>query len=235
MIAEQVRPTQELDAVTAPIPTAEAADEPPKSPGRALLDQMGGIGGIVYTNVPAIVFSVANAFVPLLTTTAIALGSAVALAVFRVTVRKEKLVSASGGILGVAAAGAITVWTGSPRDFFLFGIWLAFVATVALVASAVVRRPLTGLAWSWFHGRRHAWRDDRAVLRAHDVATLFAAVVFAGRFAVNQTLYLADSTGGLAVAKVVTGFPLTALMALVVIWAFRRSTKRLVTTTAGRR
>ncbi|MEJ2860708.1 DUF3159 domain-containing protein [Actinomycetospora flava] len=63
----------------------------------------------------------------------------------------------------------------------------------------------------------------------HVVATAFAAVVFAGRFAVNRTLHLAEATGGLAAAKVVTGFPLTALMGLVVIWAFRRTTKRLIT------
>jgi hypothetical protein len=46
---------------------------------------------------------------------------------------------------------------------------------------------------------------------------------------VQQWLYLADSTGGLGVARVVMGTPLTVLGALVVVWAFRRSTKLLVT------
>jgi hypothetical protein len=226
-----LRPRQEQDPVTAPVPVAapEPATTPqPASPGTAILAQMGGWPGFLYTNIPAIVFSVANAWLPLLATTGIALASAVALAVYRRVVRGEKVMAASGGIIGVAIAGAITVWTGSPRDFFLVGIWAALAATVALVVSLVVRRPLTGLAWSWFHGRQFAWRDDRRTLRAHDIATGFAAVVFAGRFAVNQTLYLADETGWLAVAKVVTGMPLTAVMALVVVWAFRRSTKRLV-------
>lgn len=235
MITEKPRHRREdLDPVTAPVPVVGAElptvahAAPPRSPGRVMLDAAGGWRGMVYTNIPAIVFSVANASLPLLATTAIALASAVALAVYRMAVRKEKVLSASGGIIGVAIAGAITVWTGSPRDFFLVGIWAALVATVALVASLVARRPLTGLAWSWFHGRQFAWRDDRPTARAHDVATAFAAVVFAGRFAVSQTLYLADATGWLAVARVVTGMPLTALMALVVFWAFRRSTKRLV-------
>jgi hypothetical protein len=257
MITVQTRPAHDRsEAITAPVPvvgpeqrtprrrrtlvpltrvpnTAHQHTDPEpevalKSPGRAMLDQMGGLWGVVYTNVPAIVFSFANSYFPLVTTTAIALASAVVLAVFRVAVRKEKVVAASGGIIGVAFAGAITVWTGSPRDFFLVGIWAAALATVALVVSLVARRPLTGLAWSWFHGKQFAWRDHRKVLRAHDVATLFAAVVFAARFAVNQTLYLADATGLLAVAKLVTGMPLTALMALVAIWAFRRSTKLLI-------
>ncbi|GAA4917575.1 uncharacterized protein DUF3159 [Actinomycetospora succinea] len=237
MIIEQTRPVrEEHDAVTAPVPVARPEDvpttaiaaAPPTSPGKVILEQMGGWPGVVYTNVPAIVFSIANASVPLLTSLAVAMASAVALAVFRLTVRREKLVSASGGIIGVAFAGAITVWTGTARDFFLVGIWLAFAATVVLVGSLVVRRPVTGMAWSWLYGTQFAWREDRGSRRAHDVATAFAAVVFAGRFAVNQWLYLADSTGGLAAAKVVTGFPLTALMGLVVIWAFRRTTKRLI-------
>ncbi|MDD7940344.1 DUF3159 domain-containing protein [Actinomycetospora lutea] len=226
MITEPRPVSGDPDADTAPVPVAGPAA--PASPGAVILAQMGGWWGFVCTNIPAIVFSIANAWFPLLVTTAIALASAVALAVYRMAVRREKVLAASGGIIGVAIAGALTVWTGSPRDFFLVGVWAAFAATVALVVSLVARRPLTGLAWSWFHGKQFAWREDRTVLRAHDLATTLAAVVFAGRFAVNQTLYLADATGWLAVAKVVTGMPLTAVMALVVVWAFRRSTKRLV-------
>jgi hypothetical protein len=52
--------------------------------------------------------------------------------------------------------------------------------------------------------------------------------VLGARFAVQQWLYLADSTTGLGIARVAMGTPLTILAALVVVWAFRRSTKRLV-------
>jgi hypothetical protein len=69
------------------------------------------------------------------------------------------------------------------------------------------------------------------VLRAHDIATLAAALVFGARFVVKQWLYLADSTTWLAVAKIAMGTPLTVLAALVVVWAFRRTTRRLVTRT----
>lgn len=78
------------------------------------------------------------------------------------------------------------------------------------------------------HGGRHPWRANRAVLRSHDLATLAAAVVFGARFVVQQWLYLADATGGLGVARVVMGTPLTVLAALVVVWAFRRSSKQLL-------
>jgi Protein of unknown function (DUF3159) len=46
---------------------------------------------------------------------------------------------------------------------------------------------------------------------------------------VTQWLYGVDSTGGLAIAKVVMGTPMTLVAAVVAFWAFRRSTRRLIT------
>jgi Protein of unknown function (DUF3159) len=66
------------------------------------------------------------------------------------------------------------------------------------------------------------------VLRAHDVATLAAAAVFGAQFVVQQWLYVVDTTDWLAFAKIAMGTPLIILAALVVVWAFRRGTGRLV-------
>ncbi|SDZ47007.1 Protein of unknown function [Saccharopolyspora shandongensis] len=52
-----------------------------------------------------------------------------------------------------------------------------------------------------------------------------ATAVFAARFIVKQWLYLTDATGWLAFAKIAMGTLLTALALLVVVWAFRYSTK----------
>lgn len=49
----------------------------------------------------------------------------------------------------------------------------------------------------------------------------------AARLIVKQWLFLIDPTGWLAFAKIAMGTPLTILTVLVVIWAFRRATKRL--------
>ena len=78
------------------------------------------------------------------------------------------------------------------------------------------------------HGGGHDWRSDRVVLRAHDLATLAAAVVLGARFVVQQWLYVTEATGGLGIARIAMGTPLTIVAALVVIWAFRRSSKRLL-------
>jgi hypothetical protein len=211
------------DRPTEPVPVVgQAAAQP------TLLDQIGGPMGFVYSTVPVIVFVAANAFLPLPMTIGVSIAVGLALTGFRL-LRGERFTSAIGGLLGIAAAVGIVAWTGSAKDFFVIGIWAALAGFVVTFGSVVVRRPLTGVIWNLVHGGQHAWRDDKVALRGHDVATLAAALVFGARFVVKEWLYLADSTTWLAVAKIAMGTPLTVLAALVVVWAFRRTTKRLVT------
>ncbi|QFG20373.1 DUF3159 domain-containing protein [Actinomadura sp. WMMB 499] len=206
------------------------ADETPERPvdvKRAMLDAVGGPWGIVASAIPTVVFATAVAFVSL--PVGIGIAIAVALVVAGVQLRRgQPLSSASGGLIGVAAAGGVSALTGSANDFFLIGIWVSLALGLVTLASLLVRRPLTGVVWNAVHGGAHAWRADRSVRRAHDIATLAVAAMGLVRFAVQEWLYLADSTGGLAVADTVLGFPLTGLVAVVVVWAFRRSTKRLL-------
>ncbi|MFF5173264.1 DUF3159 domain-containing protein [Micromonospora sp. NPDC000089] len=188
---------------------------------------MGGVAGFVYSTIPVIVFVTANAFLPLPAAVGVAVATGLALFVVRL-LRGERAVSAVGSLLGVAVAAGIVAWTGSARDFFVIGIWASLAGFVVTFGSVLARRPLTGVIWNVLHGGAHPWRSDRPVRLAHDVATLTAAAVFGSRFVIQQWLYLADSTGGLGVARVVMGTPLTVLAALVVVWSFRRSTVRLI-------
>ncbi|MFR9732034.1 DUF3159 domain-containing protein [Saccharopolyspora sp. MS10] len=198
-----------------------------KTANPSVLDQMGGPSGFIYSTVPVVIFAGANSFLPLPVTIAVAMGSAVLLAIFRM-LKGEKFSSAIGGVIGVAVAAGLAAWTGSAKDFFALGIWAALAGFAVTFASLLARRPLTGVIWNLMHGGEHAWREDRRSLRAHDIATLAAALVFGARFAVQQWLYVMDTTGGLAVARVAMGTPLTVLGALVVVWAFRRTSKRLL-------
>lgn len=203
----------------------------PAGQGRAeqkLLDQLGGTKGMVYSAIPIAAFVAANAALGRLP---LAIGIALAVALV-VTVWRmacgEPFTAASGGLFAVAAAGAVAAWVGSAGGFFLIGIWASCAGAVLLALSLLARRPLTGLLWNALHGNRHPWRGDRPTVRAHDVATATLTVLFAARFGVQLWLYENDATGWLAVAKVGMGAPLLALALLVVFWAFRRSTKRLV-------
>ncbi|MBR8745455.1 DUF3159 domain-containing protein [Nocardiopsis sp. MG754419] len=222
-------------------PGASGAPDPSEGPEqpeqpvdlrKAVLDGVGGPSGMVYSTIPVIGFAAAVPFVALTTAIGVAIVAAVALGAFRMW-RGEPFMAAMGGVFAVAVAGGVSAWTGSANDFFLIGIWASLVGAVVTILSLLVRRPLTGVIWNAVHGGDHAWREDRPSLRVHDLATLTVAAVFAGRFIVRQWLYLAESTSGLAIADTVTGFPLTVLAAVVVIWAFRRSTKRLVKAAEG--
>jgi len=215
-------------------PTDEVPVPGPEERPMTLLERIGWPWGVLGAAIPQVVFAVAIVAVPLIAAAGIALAVALVQAVvFRL--RGEPTTTVLGGVLGVAIASGISVWTGSASNFFLVGIVAALVGLVATTASVVVRRPLTGLAWNALHGGGHAWRQDRPARRAHDVATLAAAAVFGARFVVTQWLYGIDSTGGLAIAKVVMGTPMTLVAAVVAFWAFRRSTRRLITPSADRK
>ncbi|MFI5718679.1 DUF3159 domain-containing protein [Nocardia sp. NPDC051750] len=212
-------------ATAVPAEVPPGAEQPAARP--TLLDQMGGPMGFVYSTLPVVVFVAANAVLPLSVTIGLSIAVGVLLTGFRLF-RGERFSSAIGGLLGIAAAVGIVMWTGSAKDFFVIGIWAALAGFVVTFASVLARRPLTGVIWNLVHGGKVAWRADKVALRAHDIATLAAATVFGARFVIKEWLYLADSTTWLAVAKVVLGTPLTILAGLIVLWAFRRTTKRLV-------
>jgi hypothetical protein len=219
--------------MTATNPHRGPAGEEPGGPASAprpkptLLEQMGGPMGFVYSAVPVVVFTAANAFLSLTMTIIVSVAVGLAITGYRL-LRGERFSLAAGGLLGLALAIGIVALTGSARDFFVVGIWTYLVAFVVALGSVLARRPLSGVVWNLVHGSTYDWRADRRVLRAHDVATLAAAAVSGARFGVQQWLYVSDETGLLGVARIAMGWPLTILAALVVVWAWRRSSKRLL-------
>lgn len=191
-----------------------------------LLEQMGGVSGLFYSSLPVIVFVLANALLGLQAGIWSAVGCAVLITVVRV-VRKEPLQPAISGFFGVAIAAFLAYRTGSAKGFFLFGIWASLVYCAALLLSVVVRRPLAGVVWNLLNGTGQAWRKDKYSRFGYDVATLALAAVFAARFVVQRWLYDEDYTGWLAFAKIAMGYPLYGLALLVVVWAVRRSDRRM--------
>ena len=152
---------------------------------------------------------------------------------WRRLVRREPLQPAVSGILGVAFCAFIAYQTGEARGFFLYGIWYSLVAGLALVVSVVVRRPLVGVLWSVLNGSGYGWRNDRHVRFGFDVATLVWAVFFLARFGVQRWLYDMQEIGWLGVARLAMGLPLTAVAALVTIWAIRRDKRSTETSPLG--
>ncbi|WP_369794316.1 DUF3159 domain-containing protein [Amycolatopsis sp. ATCC 39116] len=223
-MTEPARPGDKTD----PNPATDGAE-----PGRAgerpeptMLEQMGGVSGLVYSSVPIVVFVLANSFFGLTVGIWSAVGSAALITIVRL-VRRESLQPAISGLFGVGIGAFIAYRTGSAKGFFLFGIWASLVYCGVFVLSVVVRWPLAGVIWNFLNGTGTAWRRDKPSRLGYDVATLALAAVFGARFVVQRWLYEADYTGWLAFAKIAMGWPLYGLALLVVVWAVRRSDKRL--------
>lgn len=191
------------------------------------LEKMGGVSGLVYASIPTFAYVIVNAIAGLDAAVVVAVGASAGLIVLRL-LRKEPIQPAVSGLLGVVIAALIAFYTGSAENYFLPGIWFSLIMATVLGASLVARRPLVGVIWNVTRsaGRDPAWRADKSVLHAFDVATVTFAVVFAARFVVQQWLYDGGFTGWLAVARIAMGYPLLGLALVVVYWAVRRANRR---------
>lgn len=190
----------------------------------SVLQQAGGVPGLVYASVPSVVFVAADAVTGLNTATALAVGAGAGIALLRL-LRKEPLQPAVSGLLGVAIGAFIAYQSGEAKDYFLVGIWGSLALAVVFVASILVRRPLVGVIWGAMSGTGQGWRADRSARMGYDVATLALALTFAARFVVQNWLYGLDATGWLAFARIAMGYPLSAVALVVVVWAVRRAAK----------
>ncbi|MFT4199398.1 DUF3159 domain-containing protein [Gordonia sp. (in: high G+C Gram-positive bacteria)] len=196
---------------------ADDADET-----RTLLEQMGGVSGLIYSTLPILVFVPANTWFGLRGAIIAALATATAILLYRLA-RREDLTPALSGFLGVAICAYIAHRTGSAKGYFLFGIWTMLVYSAALVLSIIVRWPLIGVAWNLVNGSGTAWRKHRPTLIAYDLATAVWAAVFIARYLVQSNLYDTGHTGLLATTRIAMGWPLTVLAVLATVYLVRRA------------
>lgn len=206
--------------------TEKHAEQPADEAMPTLLEQMGGLSGLIYSSVPVLVF--VGVFLPTRSLAAsiwASVGSAVAILILRL-VRKEKIQPAISGLFGVAVAAFIAYRTGSARGYFAFGIWTSLVYGGVFLVSMIVRWPLAGVVWSALNSKGMAWRKDPRCRRFYDVATVVWVLVFGIRFVVQEWLYNLNDVGWLGIARIAMGWPLTAIAALVTVWAVRKADQR---------
>lgn len=215
-----------------------------------MLASIGGWTGTVIAAIPTVVFVAVNIASSLRTAVYAAVGSAVVLALYRLA-RKQSVLQALSGLIGVVIAAAIARGTGEARNFFLIGILTSFAYGLAFLISMLVRRPLVGLVWEFLDpiSKHHPtaadvdpaavgepastarteppWYRHRDLLRAYQWATLSGVVLFTTRGVVQTILYALDETTSLGIVKIVMGYPLWIAAVIFSFWIVRRARHKL--------
>jgi hypothetical protein len=196
------------------------------TPGQALLGQMGGVSGLIYSALPVAVLVPVSTAVGLLPAILAALGVAAAILIWRL-VRRDSVQPAITGFVGVGISGLIAWLVGASKGYFLLGIWTSLIWATVFAVSVLIRRPIVGYVWSWVNGHDRGWRKSRRAVLAFDLATLTWVAVFGARFVVQHHLYDADKTGWLGVARIAMGWPLTAVAAVITYLAIRAAQRAM--------
>lgn len=207
---------------------SDPGTEPGKrsSKAHAVLDQMGGVSGLIYSSLPVLAFVPVSQFFGLTAAVYSALGIAAVILVWRL-VRRESTQPAISGFIGVGVCAGIAYFMGESKGYFLLGIWSSLIWASVFALSVLIRRPVVGYVWGWVNDHDRDWRSVRKAVRAFDVATMVWVFVFASRFVVQHHLYDADQTGLLGVARISMGWPLTAVAALVTYLAIRAAQRAI--------
>jgi hypothetical protein len=206
---------------TTPLPVVGAASSLGR-PTPTLLEQMGGVSGIVASSIPVMVFVVANLLLDLRPAVLTALGAGVVIAGWRIA-RKQPLQPAVSGLFGVGVAAFLAYRSGEARAFYLPGLIYSAGCGLAFLVSVLVRWPLAGVIWHGLNGDGQGWRRDRRLLRAYTWATLLWALVFVARVVVQGLLYRYDEETWLGIARLAMGYPLVGVALLGTVWAVRRA------------
>jgi Protein of unknown function (DUF3159) len=185
-------------------------DEPPRAPPSPL-ELLGDRRAVVDTGLGPVAFVVANALFGLHTAAYVAIGLAVAIMVERL-IRRRPVTNAVGGVLGTGLAVFIALRSGHASGYFVPRMLYAAGLAMLFAGSAIIRHPLVGYIVATLYRAPEGWLRHPGARRACAEVTLAWAGLFAFRAAVYAILIPIGSTGALATASIVMGWPAFGLL-----------------------
>jgi hypothetical protein len=196
---------------------------PPPPPPDSPLAALGDRRAILDTGLGPIVFVVANAIWGLHTAAYLSLGLAALVAAVRL-VRREPVTNAIGGVLGTGLAVFIALRSGHASGYFVPRMLYAAALAVVFAVSAAIGRPLIGYLVMGFWRLPPEWLRHPGARRACAEVTFAWAGLFALRAIVYAILIPIGSTGALAAASIVMGWP---AFGLLLFFSYRYLPRRL--------
>lgn len=190
----------------------ELHDPHPAPTGPTIAEAVGGPLGVAEATLPFIVFTAVYAATGQdeITTAAVAAVALSAVLAGIRLLRRESTQFAISGLVGVAIGAFVAARTGEASGFFLPGILINTAWITVYLGSILVGRPLLGVVISRLTGESETWRANGERYRLYQLASWVWVGVFGIRLAIQVPLYLSDSVGSLAIARIVTGIPLFA-------------------------
>ena len=190
-----------------------------------ILEQMGGISGLIYSSLPVLVFVPVSSLFGLMPAICAALGVATLILVWRL-IRKESLQPAVSGFFAVGVSALIAYLVGESKGYFLLGIWSSLLYAAVFALSVLIRRP-----WSVTSGAGSTDTTEVGArcARRSSPSTSPPDVGRGVRRAIRgaEPPLRRGQTGLLGVARIAMGWPLTAVAALVTYLAIRTAQRAL--------
>lgn len=181
--------------------------------GHVVWRAMGGWRGVLESVLPSAAFLIIYTLRPdpLWVSLVVSVGLAAVFSVIRL-LQRSPAASAIGGLVAVAVAAGLALWTGRGQDNFVPGFFTNAAYGSALLVSALVGWSLIGLAAGFLMGDVRGWRLDPRKRRAFFWLTIAWAALFFARLGVQLPLYFAGNVQALGTLKLVMGLPLFAPM-----------------------
>jgi len=193
------------------------------STGQVVWSAMGGWRGVLESVLPSAAFLVIYTLRPdpLWLSLVVSVGLAAVFSAIRL-LQRSPAASALGGLVAVAVAAGLALWTGRGQDNFVPGFFTNALYGTVLLVSALVGWALIGLAAGFLMGDVRGWRADKRKRRAFFWITVAWAALFFARLAVQLPLYFSGNVQALGTLKLVMGLPLFAPM-VAVTWLLVRA------------
>ncbi len=163
--------------------------------------------------IPPLVFVVTNAVWGVVAASLLGIGSALGITAWRL-LRGRSIRFAVAGLFGTAMAATFALVSRSAGGFFLPGIITGAGTTILVLISIAVRRPFVAWTSVVARGWPLGWYWHPLVRPAYTRTSWLWAAFFATRTAIQWQLWRDDETAGLAIARVIMGWP--ALLALLI-------------------